>query len=306
MPAHCVVETAKAWCCSSADHRTLHHLTTLRIEWQGSRAVYSLFIIISKTSSSCFSFSPDLVPLPAWNPTTAPTKFSLRDGSQEALPAPNPGRLFSRRDAFSAGSYSQKAARILLYFLSRAHVLIYSSISDAHLPQRRFLASKVMRKGYVLHLQTKLHPPSSPKETWQHFYRQETNCTVSWSCQEWHPASVSFVLTFSGDKREQRWATVKQTHVPCGPPFMEKNISTPKMTHIQGTEMQQWLLNSKDPKKQGSLNAPNTSDGSTYCPQKHCKSAPGFSSLFPHLRSLTPWDQIHTKKNCMLEAKERS
>ena len=118
----------------------------------------SLAPVSASTQSSCL-FRHET------QPRCPQPKFSLSRGSEEALPAPNPGGLLSQRDAFSAWSSSQEAARISLWFLSKARVLICSSISDARLPQRRFLAGKAMRKGHVPHLQTKLYPTSSPKET---------------------------------------------------------------------------------------------------------------------------------------------
>lgn len=75
MPVHRVVKTAQAWCILPVGHCMLHHLNTQCIKWQDwkARAVYSLFIIISMIASSCFSFSPNLMPLLAQNSNTVPT-----------------------------------------------------------------------------------------------------------------------------------------------------------------------------------------------------------------------------------------
>lgn len=125
-----------------------------------------------------------------------------------------------------------------------------STIPGAHLPQRRFLAAKAMRKGHIPHLQTKLHPPVVSKGGLTVFLPagNQLHSQPVLARSDTLPRLVlcsHFPVT-----RENSSGPQLNSHVyPTGlHSWGEKKKSTLKTTHVQGTEMQQRLLNSREPR----------------------------------------------------------
>lgn len=148
----------------------LGHLATQRIEWQGwkARAVCSLFITISKSSLAPVS---QLQPRPHASSGTKPNHDAYKKSSASMVVLQNHSQpkihVGSSGEGmhFLPGVIPKKQRGLCSTFLS-GHTCSPAAASLMHTSHRGgFRAGKAMRKGHVLHLQSKFHPPLSPKET---------------------------------------------------------------------------------------------------------------------------------------------